>query len=622
VTSGAARPSWDFDFAPLARPADDGVRSESDLIVATSEDLDAIEVAQALSDLSSTVAVTPLFSSHPIFWTRVESSSDLDRAEVTQRLGRYGVRYAASAKVGSQHLAPTLDFGGARPRQPRDWRTRAATTVADADTPWRWFLRAEGVDVNRSICGTGAGTRLALVDNDGRDLDRIALDAEIPVGVASVPRAQSHAAMMLGWAVGARAPDGSEFRGVAPDASARFYCIPKPGADVWSLPLAIAQAVDDGADVIVCPTYIEGQTSPMLDDALEFARKVGRGGYGSIVVMPTGREMSSPPCALYSSLSLALSDPASDPRVCCVGPSARHGGWFLWRDRRGELRPFANRGPAVRWLAPGDDLPYPFASDDRVWHAESSGASGVACGVILLTLAKNRQLTASELDRVLTETAVAPHPHDAAEGPVADRRDLLPPGRDGDGHNAKHGYGRLNATNACLAATDPVTLTLVRMGELAAARAYAVTVQSGALNPGYCPSLARWVACRALEDTGIAHAIASVLRALRLWSTRPDRLEQQPPGHVLRHLGLIARTLLDASPPGALRDELAGIVSALRAAQDTGNAAEVERAVLDGISRATGWAALVGAHAASKSGVMLVAEPSSSDKPRVRVESA
>jgi hypothetical protein len=599
------------------------MRAESDLVIATSEDLDAIEVTQALSDLSSNVAVTPLFSSHPIFWTRIESSCHLDRAEVTRRLGRYGVRYVASAKLGSQKLAPMLDFGGARPRQPRDWRTRAPTTVADPNTPWRWFLRAEGVDVNRSICGTGAGTRLALIDNDGRDLERIALDAEIPIGVGSVPRAQSHAALMLGWAVGARAPDGSEFRGVAPDASPRFYCIPKPGADVWSLPLAIAQAVDDGADVIVCPTYIEGQTSPMLDDALEFAHKVGRGGYGSILVMPTGREMSSPPGALYSSLSLALSDPASDPRVCCIGPSARHGGWFLWRDKRGALRPFANRGPAVRWLAPGDDLPYPFAMDDRVWHAESSGASGVACGVILLTLAKNRQLTASELDRVLTETAVVPQPDDAADPSVADRRDLLPPGRDGDGHNAKHGYGRLSATNACLAATDPVALTLVRMGEFAAARAYATTLQSRELNPGYSPSLARWVACRALEDTRVSHAIASVLRALRLWSTRPDRLEQQPPGHVLRHLGLIARMLLDVPPPDVLRDELSGVVTAMRALQDAGKAAEVERAVLDAISRATGWAALASAHATGKqSGIVVVGEPCSSEKPRVGVESA
>jgi len=65
--------------------------------------------------------------------------------------------------------------------------------------------------------------------------------------------------MLVGWAVRARRSDGSTFTGVAPDASPRVYCIPKPGRDVWSLPLAILRAVDDGADVIVCATYVEGR---------------------------------------------------------------------------------------------------------------------------------------------------------------------------------------------------------------------------------------------------------------------------------------------------------------------------------------------------------------------------
>jgi hypothetical protein len=211
----------------------------------------------------------------------------------------------------------------------------------------------------------------------------------------------------------------------------------------------------------------------------------------------------------------------------------------------------------------------------------------------------------------------------AGERAMADRRDLLPHGRDRDGHNAKHGYGRLNATHACLAASDPITLTLIKMGEFAAARAYATTVQSGVLNPGYSPSLARWVACRALEDTRIAHAIASVLRALRLWSAHPDRLGQQPAGHVLRHVGLVARALLDAPPPDALREELAGIVTTACALQDAANAAEMERALLDAVSSATGWAALNSAHATTKqSGMVVMGEPTSSEKPRVRVGSA
>src|SRR6185295_3517776 len=117
--------------------------------------------------------------------------------------------------------------------------------------------------------------------------------------------------------------------------------------------------------VIACATYIDGLMSPLLDDALEVAVRLGRGGLGTAVIFPTGREMSSPEGSRHSSLSLGLGEPASDPRALCVGPSARDGGWFLWRDHRGKFRPFANRGPSVRWLAPGDDMALPFAVDDR-----------------------------------------------------------------------------------------------------------------------------------------------------------------------------------------------------------------------------------------------------------------
>ncbi len=53
---------------------------------------------------------------------------------------------------------------------------------------------------------------------------------------------------------------------------------PKPGYEIFTLPMAIVRAVDDGADVVLCATYVDGSTSPLLDDALSFARHLGRGG--------------------------------------------------------------------------------------------------------------------------------------------------------------------------------------------------------------------------------------------------------------------------------------------------------------------------------------------------------
>ena len=131
------------------------------------------------------------------------------------------------------------------------------------------------------MCGTGAGTRLGVIDNDAGDIGRLDLDNHIAVGVEQVTAGSSHAAQLVAWAVRAvrvDGPDGDKgFIGVAPDASPRLYSIPKP-ATLLSFPLAIVRAVTDGADVIVCATNVDGQWSPMLDDALEIACRLGRDG--------------------------------------------------------------------------------------------------------------------------------------------------------------------------------------------------------------------------------------------------------------------------------------------------------------------------------------------------------
>jgi hypothetical protein len=406
---------------------------------------------------------------------------------------------------------------------------------------------------------------LAVIDNDGRDLDRIDLDAEVPVGVHAVPRAAAHAALLIGWCVGARSLEGTVFRGVAPDASPRLYCIPKEARDVLSLPLAILQAAEDGADVVVCATAVEGQTSPLLDDALDFATRLGRNGRGTAVVMPTGREMSSAPGAIHSSLSLGLGEPASDPRVFCVGPSSRAADWFLWRDRQGKLRPFANRGPSVRWLAPGDDMAHPFLSHDRAAHAESSGASAIAAGVILLVLAKNPELTLPELDDLLTGTATAIDPKGRGEdAEVADAANLLPHGLDADSHNCKHGYGCLNATAACVSAADPLAAVLVRMGERESANEFAAVRADEGMQL-YSRALGGWVARQMLRDASLRHALATLLRAARLATRYPHRFHQQPQGHYFRQLGTVLGMLTRADPPRELSSELSMLVASVRA---------------------------------------------------------
>lgn len=554
-----ARPPWYFAYAPLTTVRGEALESDTDLVIATTEDVDPARITELIGAGVAHISVVPLVSNHPVFWTRVECAHPLEFTKVKDALtaGGIAVRYIASARQGNQTLPPPLDFSASRPRVAREWPGRSRTALREMDTPWRWFLRRDGIDVNRACCGTGAGTRLAIVDDDGRDLDKVMLDAEVPVGVDAIPRSQAHAAMLVGWAVGARRPDGSKFTGIAPDASPRVYCIPKPGKDVWSLPLAILRAVDDGADVVACATYVEGTTSPLLDDALEVAARLGRNGRGTLVILPTGREMSSPEGSLHSSLSLAQSDPASDPRVFCVAPSARNGRWFLWRDRRGKLRPFANRGPAVRFMSPGDDMAFPFAVDDRACHAESSGASGLAAAAILLLLEANPELTAREVDAALRIATVYVDPALQHVDPeLADKRDLEPFAVDADGHNAKHGYGRLSATRACLAVSDPFAQALVRMGDGDALDLYAH--QRGGVLPGLLGAdVARYAARAALADASLSHAFGAFMRTLRLAGRRSSG-PSEPSGQYVRQLGVLLR-MLDRSC------ESAALVAAMRA---------------------------------------------------------
>jgi hypothetical protein len=464
-------------------------------------------------------------------------------------------------------VAPALDMTTARPRYPLRWQDRSKAKFQDPRGRGRWYLGDEGVAVDRAVCGVGAGTRLAVIDNDAGGTEHLELDAEVLVSVSEAPRGSQHGALLAGLAIGAH-PETTRHSfvaGVAPGASVRLYVIPKPGSEVFALPLAIVRAVDDGADVVVCATYIEGHASPMLDDALEFARHLGRSGRGTAIVFPTGREVASGARSVHASLSLALGDPACDPRIFCIGPSGRDGGWFLWRDRRGRLRPFANRGPSVRWLAPGDDVASPFSEAERLTHAESSGASGIAAGVLLLVLGINPYLSLSDLDAIVTRTATqVPLPGPSEHAEIADPHDVLPYGRDKDVHDAKHGYGRLNASRACLAAADPFAFAMVNMGESSAAfRWVTLRAQERMLSFSYSSELAAWATRAIMTDAGLLHGTSVVVRHARLIADDHERLRSHYSGAIVRQLALLARTLLAGGAmdfPSELTDEIRHLV--------------------------------------------------------------
>lgn len=554
------RSPWEFEYEPFSTFGRDEPGSTDDLVVATSEptSVDALRDAAGIAFASSEIVLDDA----PLHWVRVRLREPLEPMQL-ERLLRGGgtpVRYVTPAARASSRLGGVLDWSSPRRADSKAWRARDPLEGEDENaSPTRWFLDGArgGVDVRRRITGFGAGTRLAVIDDDAREASQLDLDDEVPIGVERVPRNQMHGPLMIAWAVGAR---GRAFRGVAPSASPRLYVIPKAGVDVLSFPLAIARAVLHGADVVLCATYLEGVVSPMLDDALELATRVGRAGKGTAIVLPTGRETASPRDSAHGSFSIGFGDVAADPRVFCIAPGGNGGGWFLWPDRKGRLRPFANRSPAVRWTAPGDDMAYPFSASERLWHAESSGAAAVAAGVMLLVLGACPELDLSNLERALTLSSprVPRAEPSLAMERLADRFDVMPHEHDPDGHNAKVGYGALSASLACAAASDPFAAALVGIGAASSALAWI-------LHPArdtYSRELGRSAAIAYLENAQLAHGLKALARHARLVAQSETRARAHGSAVMLRNLVVLARAVAASlAERRAHLDEIANLLA-------------------------------------------------------------
>lgn len=561
---------WDFEYRVPARST--VPETTTDFTVATRVEIERERLAHAIRAVDGDVRIDSLLLRPPLFWYRVRTESPRSLEHVVQSLSAADIptRYVTPSAHASPAVGPRPDFSGIAARSESRWnRSTERTRTNDASAHW-FLTRESGVDVDRTICGAGRGTRLAVIDDEARDAELLDLDAEVLIGLGAAPRGSTHGAAMAAWAIGSRgdAEQGvPPYAGVAPDAACRLYVIPRPGHELVWLPMAIVRAVDDGADVVVCATYVEHTASPMLDDAFEFAVRAGRGGLGTAVVLPTGREISSPKGSIHASLTLDLGDPASDPRVLAVAPSGFCGGWFFWTDKNGKRRPFANRGPAVRIAAPGDDMPYPFATDGRFGHAESSGASAIAAGVALLVLGRNPGLRVDELYEVLSSTT-RECPTEP-EGTVGDEADLLPAGRDPDGHDAKVGHGRASAFRACLAASDPITAALVALGEDDAARRYHVLrANVRSVGGAYSEQLAMWSARIVRTDRIFGDACAVLCRHLRLLAGHVDRQSAQSEGSTARALALLIERLAVHGAPDAIAQEIRAL--SRRACEATG----------------------------------------------------
>lgn len=229
----------------------------------------------------------------------------------------------------------------------------------------------------------------------------------------------------------------------------------------------------------------------------------------------------------------------------------------------------------MRWLAPGDDLAHPFARPERLCHAESSGASAVAAGALLLVLAINPTLRLEELEAAVSSTLTpAAHLRDTEHANLADSWDALPWGKDRDGHDAKCGYGRIHARLACLVASDPICAALVAMGEEDAAwRWFDARASVPEMKRSYSRRLARRGASLLLRNASLAHPLRAVIRHLRLTAAVPERDAAHGDGALARHITLLLRHTFehDRAMPHMLDKEV-GRLTALLSAPHFGDA--------------------------------------------------
>jgi hypothetical protein len=164
---------------------------------------------------------------------------------------------------------------------------------------------------------------------------------------------------------------------------------------------------------------------------------------------------------------------------------------------------------------------------------------------------------------LLGRTADAPEPTTATDA-LADPADVLPAARDRDGHDAKCGYGLLNAARACVAASDPFALALTAMGEDEAASAWSLREERP-----YSTELSRWAVAALLARPDMEHAVRGIARHARLVAIAPTRAKAHAPGALARQLGLVVRELMRNAPAG-VRAELGGALDGLRRASSGG----------------------------------------------------
>ena len=302
----------------------------------------------------------------------------------------------------------------------------------------------EAWDVTR-----GAGIRMAVIDN-GFDADHEDLVAGVSAmsgffftsgGVTTFVQSttgmpdSNHGTFCAGI-VGARQNDTHGGCGAAPECELILIAaLPDQVGTQTTLARAVAYAANptsevssaaatDSADILVSslgPNGAVWELSATLELALEAAGTNGRSGRGLTIFWAASNG---------NNVDVTLDEVVSHDDVIAVV-----------RSDRNDQEHNAARGPTVELIAPGVNV---FSTESGNGYGTSTGtsfAAPCAAGCAGLALSMNPALTRDELRQIMRDTA------DKIGGVVYDA----------NGHNDDYGFGRVNAHQAVLRASAPVS---------------------------------------------------------------------------------------------------------------------------------------------------------------------
>lgn len=282
--------------------------------------------------------------------------------------------------------------------------TSVPTAARAADTDWDWWLDTYGVLAAHDAGLTGAGVRIAVIDEainpdlptfQGRTLsvsDTVICPGRTPAATDVADEGAVHGstvtAMIIGNGTGAGA-----LRGIAPDADVTFYgygtgtddCRPDTDLQISSFGYAVKTAVDDGADIITTSiTRGAGE-----DDGPAVAYALARG-----VVVIAGTPNPD---------MLAVYDKDLGAMNGVVAASAIGRDGDLQTSSNGEVLGL----PQTTVVAAGKNLPSVGRVDDWNASAPSSGSSfaaPVVASMIALAAQKTPAATGAQLVQALART--------------------------------------------------------------------------------------------------------------------------------------------------------------------------------------------------------------------------